>query len=179
MKRDWSRFAGTLGICTAAPAGVFGLLVILAERWPLEDDNYSLVEDNLYLGAYVAEPPPGTRAVLNLCEEADPYRAEIHLWEPIQDAEPAPGLKWLRKMVDVVDGQQRAGLQTYVHCRNGVSRGGLVVTAYLMSKHTWPRDEALSFLRSRRPRTQPNPAFMDRLLEWEGVLQNTTKANES
>jgi len=29
--------------------------------------DYALIEDGLYMGGYVDEPPPGTNAVLNLC----------------------------------------------------------------------------------------------------------------
>lgn len=38
-----------------------------------EEDNYSRIEEHLYLGGAVASPPWGTRAVLNLCEKEDPY----------------------------------------------------------------------------------------------------------
>ena len=59
----------------------------------------------------------------------------------------------------------------FVHCRNGVSRGGLVVVAYLMARHGWSRDEALTFVRSRRATVRPNPAFMRLLREWERSLK--------
>jgi protein-tyrosine phosphatase len=38
-------------------------------------------------------------------------------------------------MVAAVDANRRAGRTTFVHCRNGVSRSGMVVTAYLMWKN--------------------------------------------
>src|SRR6202011_4872495 len=116
-------------------------------------------------------PPPGTMAVLNLCEAADPYQAEAHKWEAIRDAEPAPNIDWLRQMVEFVDTKRQAGLTVFVHCRAGVSRSGMVVTAYEMSKNHWTRDQALAFVRTRRPITRPNPAFMQRLLEWEQVVK--------
>ena len=47
----------------------------------------------------------------------------------------------------------------------------MVVTAYVMFKYNWPRDQALAFVRSKRPQTRPNPAFMERLAEWERFLQ--------
>ena len=40
-----------------------------------------------------------------------------------------------------------------------------------MAEHNWKRDEALEFVRSRRPITQPNPAFLDLLLQWERALK--------
>jgi Dual specificity phosphatase, catalytic domain len=154
------------------PLGCAGVWLFV--RWIEQCDrgpkNYSLIEDGLYMGGDVTEPPPGVRAVVNLCEKPDPYRTEVMVWEPIADRGPAPSITWLRWMVDVVDTERRARVPTYVHCRQGVSRSGMVVVAYEMYKNHWARDEALVFVRSRRPDARPNPAFMDRLLEWERVL---------
>jgi hypothetical protein len=146
------------------------LVLLGVARYYQEPDNYSLIEPGLYMGGDVAKPPGGTHAVLNLCEKPDPYERPVHLWEPIRDAEPAPEVAWLRRMVEFVDTQRRKGRTTYVHCFNGVSRSGLVVVAYLMFAHDWTRDEALEFVRQKRPITRPNPAFMRLLLEWERFL---------
>src|SRR5436309_38490 len=111
--------------------------------------NYTQIEDGLWMGGFVDAPPSGTRAVLNLCEIEDPYQCDVHQWEAIKDAE-APGIDWLRKQVNWVGEQRKAGLTVYVHCRNGVSRSGLVVIAYLMFKHNWTRDQAMEYVRSKR-----------------------------
>ena len=44
-------------------------------------------------------------------------------------------------------------------------------SAYLMWKHGWTRDEALAFIRTKRPEVRPNAAFMERLSDWENVLK--------
>jgi hypothetical protein len=136
-----------------------------------EGPNYTLIRDGLYLGGYVKAPPPGTKAVLNLCRVKDPYKAEIHVWEPIKDTTPAPSIAWLKKQVKFIEEQRQAGKTVYVHCRNGVSRGGMVVVAYVMVKDKLPRDKALAKVRTKRPIVRPNPAFMERLAEWERVLE--------
>jgi hypothetical protein len=151
-------------------------LVQLATGWLSPDEpgdlhNYSLIEDGLYLGGSVTEPPPGTRAVLNVGESEDSYRAEVHRWQPIRDAAPAPSIDWLRQQVEFVDQQRRAGLPAYVHCQAGISRGGMVVTAYLMARDGLTRDQALALIRTRRPMVRPNPAFMNLLLEWQEVVK--------
>jgi hypothetical protein len=133
--------------------------------------NFSLIESGLYMGGSVPEPPPGTSAVLNLCESADAYRCTAHRWEPIRDGEPAPDLDWLRRQVEFIDTEREAGRTVFVHCRNGVSRSGMVVIAYLMFEHRWTRDEALGFARQNRPEVRPNPAFMERLAEWEATIK--------
>ena len=43
----------------------------------------------------------------------------------------------------------------------------MVVAAYYMARNRCSRDEAVAFVRSRRPGLRPNPAFMQLLLEWE------------
>lgn len=133
--------------------------------------NYSLVEDGLFVGGYLGEAPPGTRAVLNLCETKDRYTAEVHRWERIRDAAPAPSIDWLRQQVEFVDQQRRAGLPVFVHCAAGVSRSVMVVAAYLMARDGCTRDEALARIKARRPIIGPNAAFMRLLLEWEEELK--------
>jgi Dual specificity phosphatase, catalytic domain len=135
------------------------------------EEPYSRIEEGLYVGAHVPEPPPGTGAVLNLCDVKDAYEVGTYLHEPILDAGKAPSIEWLRRIVEFVDRQRRADVTTYIHCAAGKSRSGLVVTAYLMRKHDWSRDRALAFVRSKRPEIQPNPAFMELLAEWEQVLK--------
>lgn len=130
-------------------------------------DNYSLIDDGLYLGGILSEAPPGIRAVLNVCETENVYEVEAQRWDPIADTAPAPSLDWLKKQVQFVDEQVRAGRPVFVHCRAGISRGGMVMTAYLMWRDRCTRDEALAAIRTKRPSVRPNPAFMELLLGWE------------
>jgi protein-tyrosine phosphatase len=147
-------------------------LHVIVERLTREPPNYSQIEDGLWLGGRVAQPPPGTDAVLNLCESEDPYRVEAHRWQSIRDGEPVPTLKWLREQVAFIEAERAAGRVVYVHCDNGVSRSGLVLLAYLMRREGWSRDQALAFVQRRRPGVRPNAAFMRLLLEWEHSLKD-------
>ena len=90
-------------------------LVLSAAGWWLsrEEENYSLIEDGLYLGGDVKLPPPDATAVLNLCERPDRYRTDVALWAPIRDAAPAPDVEWLRGMVRFVDANRREGRTTF------------------------------------------------------------------
>ncbi|MBM4070702.1 MAG: dual specificity protein phosphatase family protein [Planctomycetes bacterium] len=159
----------------AAPQSLSGVADVVPGIVAGDPSNadYSLIEANLYMGAAVPEPPPGTRAVINLCEKYDHYRSQLYLWTPIADAAPAPAISWLHHWVKVVHAARRKGLTTYVHCRGGVSRSGLLVVAYCMFEHGWTRDQALEFVRSKRPVTRPNPAFMELLLRWEQFLRQS------
>jgi hypothetical protein len=165
------RFLGIL-LLALVVAGVGAYLVWMRQLSREEHyyATYSPIEEGLYLGGSVEKPPPGTSAVLNLCEQADPYQCETHRWEAIPDGGPAPSIDWLRQIVEFVDAQRKAGKTTYVHCYAGVNRAATVVTAYLMWRNHWTREEALTFVRSRRPEVRPHPAYMQLLLDWEEAI---------
>jgi protein-tyrosine phosphatase len=156
-------------------AGIVVSLHFLVDVWTREPPNYDEIEPNLYLGGFMESPPPGTTVVLNLCEMEDHYRCEVHRWRPIPDAAPAPSLDWLREQVEFVEQQISAGRIVYVHCRNGVSRSGMVVIAYLMKQHRWKYEDALEFVRARREKVRPNPAFRDLLRDWETASEITSR----
>jgi dual specificity phosphatase 12 len=154
-----------LGI--AALVATIGALVFLR---PTGDEGYSQIEPGLYLGSSVEKPPPGTQAVVNLCGRQDTYQVGPTLWIPLYEGE-RPTLDILRRVVGFIDEQRRAGRQTYVHCMVGVNRSGSAVTAYVMQAHQLGRDEALTFVRRRRPEVQPDPTLMHLLAEWEQALR--------
>ncbi len=129
--------------------------------------NFSEIENGLFMGGFVDKAPPGVVAVLNVCTFEDKFRVKYEKWMPILDAEPAPTLDWLRDAVRFVDDNRKKDRPTYIHCYAGISRSGMVVMAYLMQKNNWTRDDTLAFVRKTRPIADPNPAFMERLLEWE------------
>jgi hypothetical protein len=165
MARLRQRTAIVAALLIAVLLGVAVQLVV--ERFTREPPNYTQIEPGLWLGGAVREPPPRVEAVLNLCEAEDPYHVASQRWEPIRDAAPAPDLEWLARQVDFIAAERSKGRAVYVHCQNGVSRSAFVTAGYLMQRENWPRDQALDFLRSRRPGVRPNPAFLKRLAEWE------------
>lgn len=152
----------------AALVGIGAQLAV--QRLTREPPNYTEIEPGLWLGGAVRAPPPGVTAVLNLCEAEDAYRVASSRWEPLRDAPPAPNLDWLAQQVEFIAAERAQGRSVYVHCQNGVSRSAFVTAAYLMQYEPWSRERALEFLRDRRPGVRPNPAFLERLSEWEQGL---------
>src|SRR5437016_6919459 len=61
--------------------------------------NYSCIENGLYLGGILEQPPPGIRAVLNVSEEDDSSKPEVYRWDPISDVDKGPTLEWLKRHV--------------------------------------------------------------------------------
>jgi hypothetical protein len=150
--------------------GIGARLWLLHLEDSYRDHPYSRIEDGLYVGASVRSPPPGTRAVVNLCGQEDRYQVAACLWEPVFEAGNEPSLDWLARVVAFIDAQRREGRTTYVHCLAGMNRSGAAVTAYLMYTRGWGRDQALAFVQSKRPQIQPNPTLMRLLAEWEASL---------
>src|SRR5438128_8334524 len=117
-----------LALLLAAVVAWLGLLWLEHSQAPRP---YTRIEDGLYLGEATPAPPPGTKAVVNLCEREDRYQVEHTLWEPI-DGGRAPDLAWLRRVVEFIHTRRQAGDTTYVHCLAGMNRSAMVTTAYLM-----------------------------------------------
>jgi hypothetical protein len=62
----------------------------------------------------------------------------------------------VRFAVRVIDEAVKSGGKILVHCHAGISRSPSMVCAYFMYKgHSW--DEALDFVRSKRPQVFPHP----------------------
>jgi hypothetical protein len=141
----------------------------LVESYPTS--NYTYIEDGLCMGGILSEPPPGIRAVLNVCETKDLYTAEVHRWEPIPDLGPAPEIAWLRSQVEFIDRQRKGGLPVYVHCRAGINRSAMVVAAYLMWRDRLTRDDALAVIRRKRGQIGVFEVYQRYLSEWEKSLQ--------
>lgn len=152
-----------VGLMAACVAGAWGVVAWLQYEPP----NYDEIEPGVYVGGLLPAPPPGSEAVLNLCEHADKFRLPVESHQPIPDAEPAPSLEWLRKQVKFIDDQRNKNRKVFIHCQHGVSRSGMMIIAWLMARNHWRRAEAEAFAKSKRDEITPNPVFDDLLAEWE------------
>lgn len=139
------------------------------ESYP--EQNYSQIEDGIFLGGILSKPPVGVRVVLNVCETADPYKAEIHRWEPMNDLGPPPTLDWLKEQIEFIHQHRQTGKNIYIHCRAGVNRSVTVLAAYLMWRDELNKDDALNKIREKRPRANPYDVHKIYLSEWEARLK--------
>jgi protein-tyrosine phosphatase len=67
---------------------------------------------------------------------------------------------------DFIERHLQAGHNTLVHCHAGKSRSVTIVIAYLMKKYTWTYDQALAYVKQRRPRVKPNDSFVLQLKQF-------------
>lgn len=135
--------------------------------------QFAEFQPGLWVGEKVSQAPLGTAAVLNLMEDPNPEWPGIEQrHRPISDdhVKPAPSLEWLVEQVTWVESVIDAGKNTYIHCRGGVSRSGLVAVAYIMKSRGVGREVALTVVRDARPQVAPRPAFWSLLAQYEKTL---------
>jgi protein-tyrosine phosphatase len=60
----------------------------------------------------------------------------------------------------------------YIHCLCGISRSATIVSAYLMYKNNLSRNDAIDFIKSKRPIVNPNNGFKEQLDNYELEIKN-------
>ncbi|VDO02318.1 unnamed protein product [Rodentolepis nana] len=53
----------------------------------------------------------------------------------------------------------------------GISRSGSTVVAYVMKEKGWKLDEAMEFVKNKRPCVNPNANFLRQLETYQGILE--------
>ena len=64
-----------------------------------------------------------------------------------------------------------------VHCKMGISRSASTVIAFAMKHFSWSLEKAMQHTKSLRPVVNPNPAFRQQLVTYEGILKASRQRN--
>ncbi|XP_069771286.1 protein phosphatase Slingshot homolog 3-like [Narcine bancroftii] len=62
------------------------------------------------------------------------------------------------------------GSRCLVHCKMGVSRSASTVMAFVMKDRGWSLNQAMDYVRERRPGVKPNAGFVNQLQTYEGIV---------
>ncbi|MBP1935171.1 dual specificity protein phosphatase family protein [Paenibacillus sediminis] len=95
----------------------------------------------------------------------------MFIWLPLID-KVAPSLTWTIHAVKIMNELMTSGLVMYVHDKVGINRLGFILTAYFMFNYHLERDEALTYLRQKKPNLRPNAKYMQLLAEYEAYLKS-------
>ena len=79
--------------------------------------------------------------------------------------------KYFDETYSFIDEAISSSGRVLVHCHMGISRSPTVVIAYLMKKQNLTLKKAAYKVRKAHPITNPNPAFIKQLLEYDLMLQ--------
>lgn len=141
--------------------------------------NMSRIDELLFIGGeftpaqWPALHTLGVRAVLSLqAEREDRFEGtppERTLRLPIEDFQ-APTIAQLHDAVAFIGAAHAERLPVLVHCHAGIGRASLTTSAYLMMQGL-SRAEAFERVRRARPIVALHTIQLDRLIEWEQLLQ--------
>lgn len=74
------------------------------------------------------------------------------------------------KAFEFINQAKVRGEKVMIHCTAGISRSATITIAYIMNEQRKNLNDAISFVRSKRPIIAPNLDFMGELMQFEGTL---------
>lgn len=128
--------------------------------------EYSKITDCIYIGTNrCCQKKMFIKELLKEGIEADisleeiridaPFGVKYYLWLPVKD-HTAPTPLQFKIGVITIDQLVKAKKKVYIHCEKGHGRAPTLVAAYLMAQGV-ELDEAIDFLRSKRPGVYIHP----------------------
>ena len=118
--------------------------------------------DNIYLGNAINAcnkdllESYNIKTIINVTQEIPNYYQETdinYMQIPIRDNQDATLLPYFDNFYNFIKNKNDNIL---IHCYMGVSRSTTIVLYYLMKKHNFNLDDAIMFVRSKRPIINPN-----------------------
>ncbi|ELP92469.1 dual specificity protein phosphatase, putative [Entamoeba invadens IP1] len=111
-------------------------------------------------------------AILSVCD-IEPYYSKKYSYKTISiiDLPETSILQYFDECVEFLMEKKRKRENVLVHCLAGVSRSATICVAYIMNTKSMSRDEAIQYVRTRRPVIQPNSGFMAQLAEYQRILE--------
>lgn len=140
---------------------------------------HEIIPNKLYLGpGRVATQNPqaledlGITHIVNACQLKCEYPEKFyykHL-KKLEDNYDATIAEYIPEVHAFIDKALSENGKVYCHCREGKSRSASLVISYLMKTKDLTYDQALAYLKKKRPIVQPNVGFEMDLRKYEEKL---------
>lgn len=113
----------------------------------------------------------GIKADISLEKERidTPFGVKFYLWLPTKEHKP-PSLEQLLSGACFLKSLTEQKIKTYIHCEHGHSRSLTFVAAYLMLTKKMNVEEAINFVKIRRPEVHINPIQKKALKNFEKLI---------
>ncbi|KAJ7084854.1 protein-tyrosine phosphatase-like protein [Mycena belliarum] len=127
-----------------------------------------IIKDQIYLGNLSAAGSEETKNrlgishTLSVCPQST-SSGPSHLVIPVDDSDYDNLLIHLPDACRFIEDALAHGGKVLVHCVLGISRSTTVLAAYLIKSMSLTPSAAISFIKQRRPRVQPNYGFLKQL----------------
>ena len=149
------------------------ILLILGQM-----DPASKIFDFLYLGSewnasnLEELKVNGVTHILNVTREIDNFFPAVFKYLNIRewDVEETDLLQYWDHTYRFIRDCVRSGGVCLVHCKMGISRSASTVMSFAMKHFSWSLDQAMTHTKERRKIINPNPAFRQQLVTYEGIL---------
>ena len=135
---------------------------------------------NLYISDINVAECPATLSSLGITHVLSAMSGSVHipamlpirkLQVPLLDTPFAELAAFLPSTTDfLTDALRDKNAKVLVHCVKGVSRSASVISAYLIARYGWTRDQAVNYVQSKRMNAQPNRGFISQLDEYARSL---------
>jgi len=142
-------------------------------------------EGGLYLGGYEAASNQvlldqyNIKAVLTLTSEKRlHYMTDVVYLHKFVKAFDDPRFdlsEHFEQCLEFIENARKNRYNVLVHCMAGISRSATITLAYLMKTYKYRFDDALQYVRARRPIVNPNDGFVQQLRRMEVVGGSPTK----
>ena len=149
------------------------ILLILGQM-----DPASKIFDFLYLGSewnasnLEELTANGVTHILNVTREIDNFFPAVFKYLNIRewDVEETDLLQYWDHTYRFIRDCVRSGGVCLVHCKMGISRSASSVISFAMKHFSWSLGHAMTYTKERRKIINPNPAFRQQLVTYEGIL---------
>jgi len=147
------------------------------------DFNYNYIDDGIFAGTNqcctlsLSDLLKKEDITVDISLEAEkidqPFGVSVYLWIPTPDHTPPTkdqlefALTSLKKLVD-------QNKKIYVHCKNGHGRTSTILTAFFMQQRGYKKDQAIEFIKSKRPTTHLQDSQLSFLDEFQKTLLKNT-----
>lgn len=122
--------------------------------------DYNRITDHIFVGTNACCKAHFEKELIDKGVEADislendrvdaPFGIDYFLWLPTVD-HTAPSPEQLRIGIMFIEQCVAMNKKIYIHCRNGHGRAPTLVTAYLITKKSMSADDAIAFIKAKRP----------------------------
>ncbi|XP_014681521.1 PREDICTED: phosphatidylglycerophosphatase and protein-tyrosine phosphatase 1-like isoform X2 [Priapulus caudatus] len=116
---------------------------------PFRSMNKQLVEDEKVKGIITCNEDHELEYFVNTKDWAALGVAQLRLTCP--DMVGSPSQEQLHRAVEFLNSFRNTENSVYVHCKAGRSRSATIVTCYLMQLHLWTPEEAVTYIKEKRP----------------------------
>jgi protein-tyrosine phosphatase len=141
--------------------------------------SYNKIEDLIYAGnnmccqGHFEEELLSKGITADISLEAErldnPQGINYFFWFPWEE-DAAPSTELITLSLSVLDDLMRQGIKTYVHCKNGHGRTTTFLAAYFIRKNCITTEEALAWVKEKRPSSHLNEVQREFLREFEKSL---------